>query len=74
MVACRLSITGNDIEEKSLRKVFDQITRDVPVGRGQHRDDRVLVDAAKPFEPRLNAHDAKSIRSCSRPLESFPNG
>lgn len=54
MVACRLSITANDIEEKSLRKVFDQISRDVPVGRAQHNDDRVLVDAAKPFESRLN--------------------
>lgn len=54
MVACRLSITANDIEEKSLRKVFDQISRDVPVGRAQHKDDRVLADAAKPFESRLN--------------------
>ena len=53
MVACRLSITANDLEEKSLRKVFDQISRDVPVGRAQHRDDRVLTDVAKPFEARL---------------------
>lgn len=53
MVACRLSITANDIEEKSLKKVFDQISRDVPVGRAQHRDDRVLADAAKPFKARL---------------------
>jgi tRNA-splicing ligase RtcB len=53
MVACRLSITANDLEEKSLRKVFEQISRDVPVGRAQHRDDRVLADAAKPFEARL---------------------
>ena len=54
MVACRLSLTAKDIEEKSLKKVFDQISRDVPVGRAQHADDRVLVDAAKPFEARLN--------------------
>jgi tRNA-splicing ligase RtcB len=54
MVACRLSLTANDIEEKSLKKVFDQISRDVPVGRAQHADDRVLVDAAKPFEARLD--------------------
>lgn len=53
MVACRLSITANDLEEKSLRKVFDQISRDVPVGRAQHHDDRILADAAKPFEARL---------------------
>ena len=55
MVAARLSITANKIDEKSLQKVFDQISRDVPVGRAQHRDDRVLVDAARPFEPGLKA-------------------
>ena len=55
MVAARLSITGNDLDEKALKKVFDQITRDVLVGRGQHADDRVLVDAARPFEPGLKA-------------------
>jgi tRNA-splicing ligase RtcB len=55
MVACRLSITGSDLDEKSLRKVYDQISRDVPVGREQHKDDGVLVDAARPFETRLNA-------------------
>jgi len=53
MVAARLSITANDLDEKSLKKVFDQITRDVPVGRGQHDDNRVLVAAAKPFEAGL---------------------
>ena len=36
MVAARMSITANDLDEKSLKKVFDQITRDVPVGRAQH--------------------------------------
>ena len=50
MVAARLSMTANDLDEKSLKKIFDQITRDVPAGRGQHPDDRVLVDAARPFE------------------------
>ncbi|MBK8525433.1 MAG: RtcB family protein [Betaproteobacteria bacterium] len=55
MVACRLSITANDLDEKSLKKVFDQITRDVPVGRGQHKDENVLVQAAMPFEARLDA-------------------
>ena len=55
MVAARLSITANDLDEKALQKVFDQITRDVPVGRGQHADDRVLVQAARPFEPGLKA-------------------
>jgi tRNA-splicing ligase RtcB len=55
MVAARLSITANDLDEKALQKVFDQISRDVPVGRGQHSDQRVLVDAAQLFEPRLKA-------------------
>jgi tRNA-splicing ligase RtcB len=53
MVAARLSITANELDEKALQKVFDQISRDVPVGRNQHRDERVLVDAVKPFEPGL---------------------
>ena len=59
MVACRLSIIGNELDEKSLKKVFDQITRDVPVGRGQHQDDRALVDAAKPFAARLDTLTTK---------------
>lgn len=53
MVACRLSLTADDLSEKSLKKIFDQISRDVPVGRGQHADERVLVDMVKPFEPGL---------------------
>lgn len=36
MLACRLSITANDLDEKSLKGVFDQISWDVPVGRGMH--------------------------------------
>jgi len=59
MVACRLSITGNELDEKSLRKVFDQISRDVPVGRDQHRDERALVEAAAPFASRLEAMTQK---------------
>jgi tRNA-splicing ligase RtcB len=55
MVAARLSLTANEIDEKALQKVFDQISRDVPVGRAQHRDERVLVDASKPFEPGLKS-------------------
>ena len=55
MVAARLSIRANDLDEKSLKKVFDQISRDVPVGRGQHDDNRVLVATAKPFEAGLKS-------------------
>jgi len=54
MVACRLSLTANDIDERSLKKVFDQISRDVPVGRAQHKDKDVLLHAAMPFEASLN--------------------
>ena len=53
MVAARLSLSANDIDEKRLRKVFEQISRDVPVGRAQHKDERVQVEAARPFEPGL---------------------
>lgn len=55
MVAARLSLTANEIDEKSLKKVFDQISRDVPVGRAQHRDERVLAEVARPFEARLDS-------------------
>jgi len=55
MVACRLSITANQLDEKSLKKVFDQISRDVPVGREQHSDSRALESAARPFARRLEA-------------------
>src|SRR5258706_2306288 len=35
MIATRLSLSGNDLEESTLRKVFAQISRDVPVGFNQ---------------------------------------
>ena len=50
MMACRLSLHGTQLEEASLKKVFGQISRDVPVGFGQHSDGR---DAAKPFKKGL---------------------
>ena len=53
MVAARLSLTANQLDEKALKRVFDQISRDVPVGRRQHDDSRVLVPATRPFEPGL---------------------
>src|SRR5690349_24514722 len=36
MIAARLSLSAKDLEEKSLKKVFNQISRDVPVGFDQH--------------------------------------
>ena len=50
MMAARTSLTANDIDEASLRKVFGQISRDVPVGFGQHDD---VVADARPFQKGL---------------------
>ncbi|MGE5640301.1 MAG: RtcB family protein [Clostridia bacterium] len=53
MMAARLSLTGNDLDEKALKKVFGQISRDVPVGHEQHDEDRAHVQAASPFKSSL---------------------
>jgi tRNA-splicing ligase RtcB len=45
-----------------LKKVFDQISRDVPVGRAQHKDRDVLLHAALPFEARLDKMTEKHPR------------
>jgi len=55
MIAARLSLDANELDERRLKKVFDQISRDVPVGRAQHDDDRARLDAALPFEAELDA-------------------
>jgi tRNA-splicing ligase RtcB (3'-phosphate/5'-hydroxy nucleic acid ligase) len=59
MLACQLSLTANEIDEPSLKKVFDQISRDIPAGRNYHSDGRALVDAAQPFAARLTAMTQK---------------
>jgi tRNA-splicing ligase RtcB len=55
MVACRLSLTANDIDEKSLE---ESLRPDLPrcAGRSsmQHKDKDVLLHAAMPFEARLD--------------------
>jgi tRNA-splicing ligase RtcB (3'-phosphate/5'-hydroxy nucleic acid ligase) len=53
MIAVRTSLTANDFDEPRLKRLYDQIARDVPVGRDQHREGRALVDAARPFKRRL---------------------
>ena len=50
MMATRLSLSGNDFQEKDLKKVFGRISRDVPVGFGQHDD---AVANVKPFQKGL---------------------
>jgi tRNA-splicing ligase RtcB len=53
MIATRLSLTANDVDERSLKRVFDQISRDVPVGFHQHRERDARTPAAKPFAREL---------------------
>ncbi|HJS78071.1 MAG TPA: RtcB family protein [Burkholderiales bacterium] len=53
MMATRLSLTGNELDESSLKKVFAQISRDVPVGFGQHSDRDARTGTAKQFQKRL---------------------
>src|SRR5207248_2924997 len=53
MIARRLSLTGNELGESSLRKVFNQISRDVPVGFESHKDRDARTHAAKRFDKGL---------------------
>jgi tRNA-splicing ligase RtcB (3'-phosphate/5'-hydroxy nucleic acid ligase) len=55
MIASRLSLTANEIDEASLKKVFAQISRDVPVGFEQHDERDAHTDSAKPFKRGLRA-------------------
>jgi tRNA-splicing ligase RtcB len=55
MIAARLSLTANEIDERALKKVFAQISRDVPVGFEQHEERDARTDAAKPFKRGLRA-------------------
>jgi len=53
MIAVHLSLSEHQIEEKSLKRVFDQISRDVPVGFNQHDERDARDSAARPFERKL---------------------
>jgi len=53
MIAARLSLRGEDLDEKSLKKVFGQIERDVPVGFDQHEERDAREQAAKRFKQGL---------------------
>jgi tRNA-splicing ligase RtcB len=53
MIAARTSLDADDVDEKSLKRVFDQISRDVPVGREQHREGREITHAVAPFRKEL---------------------
>ena len=54
MMATRLSLTSNQLDEKALGKVFNQISRDVPVGFAQHKDRDARDHAAKSFKKILS--------------------
>jgi tRNA-splicing ligase RtcB len=51
MMATRLSLSGRDLDERSLKKIFSQIEKAIPVGFNQH--DKALAHAAKPFQKGL---------------------
>ena len=53
MIARRLSLSADDLDERQLRKVFDQISRDVPVGFESHKDREARTEAAKRFKKGL---------------------
>jgi len=55
MIAARLSLTANDIDEAALKKVFNRISRDVPVGFNQHEEPAARDQAAKRFKRGLKA-------------------
>jgi tRNA-splicing ligase RtcB (3'-phosphate/5'-hydroxy nucleic acid ligase) len=53
MMARRLTLTAEDIDESSLKKLFNQISRDVPVGFESHNDRDARTEAAKRFKKAL---------------------
>ena len=53
MIATRLSLASQEVDEKALKKVFDQVSRDVPVGFHQHSEREARSSAALPFERKL---------------------
>jgi tRNA-splicing ligase RtcB len=53
MMAARLSLSAYELDETSLKKLFGQISRDVPVGFEQHSEREVRSDAAKRFQKPL---------------------
>ena len=49
MVAARLSLGADALDERRLRRIYDQISRDVPVGFAQHDEAHARRETAKPF-------------------------
>jgi len=55
MMAARLSLSADRLDERVLKKTFDQVSRDVPVGFAQHGDRDVRDHAAKRFKKQLGS-------------------
>ena len=53
MIAARTSLTADQLDEPTLKRLFDQISRDVPVGHNHHKEGRELKHAAAPFQREL---------------------
>ena len=53
MMAARLSLSADDLDEKKLKGIFNQIGRDVPVGFDQHDERSARDHAAKRFKKGL---------------------
>ena len=62
MVACRLSLTANEIDERSLRAVFDRIGRDIPVGFAMRDEDDIEAEIARSLAPGLKKILARQPR------------
>ncbi len=70
MAAVRTTLSANDLTEASLRALFQQISRDVPLGFNQHKDDRAHYDAAEAFKPGLEAILEKHPRIAGKHTET----
>jgi len=53
MTATRVSLGADELDEASLKKLFAQISRDVPTGFGQHSERDARSHAAKRFQKQL---------------------
>lgn len=73
MIACRLSLSANDVDEPSILKIYNQIHRDVPVGRDQHKPERALTDAALPFANELKTITDKHPKLKKAAFRNFDN-
>jgi len=53
MMARRLTLSAEDLDEQRLKKLFNQISRDVPVGFESHGDRDARTEAARRFKKGL---------------------